>query len=211
MAQRTPGSNVAVKPKREHTARNVRRSSMKVSRLKLKKEQKLKMTAGHYSQTESPDGNSFRIATVNALFQLVSDQELSTLLELMREFYSQQQMRFDEPAASRAVTSALNDPGLAQIYLIFRGQELAGYFALTFCFSLEFHGRFALLDELYLREPFRRQKLGKAVVAFAEDLCKKAGIEALRLEVGRENQPAQSLYRTAGFKEDERNLMTKWL
>jgi ribosomal protein S18 acetylase RimI-like enzyme len=148
---------------------------------------------------------------VNALFQLISDQELATLLELMREFYSQQQMHFDEAAASRALTSALNGPGLAQIYLIFRGPELAGYFVLTFCFSLEFHGRFGLLDELYLREPFRRQKLGKAVVAFAEDLCRKAGIEALRLEVGRENQPAQSLYRTAGFKEDERNLMTKWL
>jgi len=40
---------------------------------------------------------------------------------------------------------------------------------------------------------FAGQNLGKAVVAFAEDLCKKAGIEALRLEVGHENQQAQSL------------------
>jgi GNAT superfamily N-acetyltransferase len=148
---------------------------------------------------------------VNALFQLLSDQELPALLELMREFYAQQEMRFDEPAASLAINRALSNPELAQIYLIFRGAELAGYFALTFCFSLEFHGRFALFDELYLREPYRRQKLGKAVVAFAEDLCKKAGIKALRLEVGRENQPAQSLYNAAGFKQDERNLMTKWL
>jgi ribosomal protein S18 acetylase RimI-like enzyme len=148
---------------------------------------------------------------VNALFQLLSDHELPALLELMREFYTQQEMRFDEPAASLAINRALKNPELAQIYLLFRGAELAGYFALTFCFSLEFHGRFALFDELYLREPFRRQKLGKAVVAFAEDLCKQAGIKALRLEVGRENQPAQSLYRAAGFKGDERNLMTKWL
>ena len=148
---------------------------------------------------------------MNALFQLLSDQELPALLEMMREFYSQQQMEFDEPAASSAVVRALSNPELAQIYLIYRSTELAGYFALTFCFSLEFHGRFALLDEIYLREPYRRQKLGKAVVAFAEDLCRKAGLRALRLEVGRENQPAQSLYRIAGFKEDERNLMTKWL
>ena len=148
---------------------------------------------------------------MNALFQLVSDQDLPTLVELMREFYAQQLMRFDEPAASRTTTKALNNADLAQIYLIFHGPELAGYFALTFCFSLEFHGRFALLDELYLREPFRRKKLGKAVVAFAEDLCRKAGIKAVRLEVGRGNQPAQALYRTAGFEEDERNLMTKWL
>ena len=63
----------------------------------------------------------------------------------MREFYAQQQMHFDEPAASLAINRVLNNPELAQIYLIFRGAELAGYFALTFCFSLEFHGRFALL------------------------------------------------------------------
>jgi ribosomal protein S18 acetylase RimI-like enzyme len=148
---------------------------------------------------------------VNALFQLLSDQELPALLKLMREFYTQQHMHFDEPAASLAVTKVLDNPDLAQIYLIFRGSELAGYFALTFCFSLEFQGRFGLLDELYLREAYRRQKLGKAVVAFAEDLCKKAGIKALRLEVGRENHGAQSLYRATSFKEEERNLMTKWL
>jgi ribosomal protein S18 acetylase RimI-like enzyme len=148
---------------------------------------------------------------VNALFQLLSDHEIPTLLEMMCEFYSQQQMQFDEPAASSALARASSNPELAQIYFIFRGAELAGYFALTFCFSLEFHGRFALLDEIYLREPFRRQKLGKAVVAFAEDACRKAGVKALRLEVGWENQGAQSLYRAAGFKEDERKLMTKWL
>ncbi|HEY4678397.1 MAG TPA: GNAT family N-acetyltransferase [Candidatus Angelobacter sp.] len=148
---------------------------------------------------------------MNALFQLLSDHELPALLAMMREFYSQQEMQLDEAAASLAVTRALENPELAQIYLIFHGTELAGYFALTFCFSLEFHGRFALLDEIYLREPYRRQKLGKAVVAFAEDLCRKAGVKALRLEVGRENHGAQSLYRAAGFKEDERNLMTKWL
>ena len=130
---------------------------------------------------------------------------------MMREFYSQQHMRFDEAAASNAVTNALDHPDRAQIYLIFRGAELAGYFALTFCFSLEFHGRFALLDELYLREPYRRQKLGKAVVTFAEETCKKTGIKALRLEVARENVAAQSLYHASGFAEDARNLMTKWL
>lgn len=148
---------------------------------------------------------------MNALFQLLSDHELPTLLEMMREFYGQQEMRFDEPAASLAINRVLNNPDLAQIYLVFRGAELAGYFALTFCFSLEFQGRFALLDELYLREPFRRQKLGKAVVAFADDLCRKAGVKALRLEVGRENQGAQALYQATGFIVDERNLMTKWL
>ncbi len=100
---------------------------------------------------------------------------------------------------------------MAQIYLIFRGSELAGYFALTFCFSLEFHGRFALFDEVYLREAFPPAETGQGRGRVCGRFVQKAGIRALRLEVGRENQPAQSLYRTAGFQEDERNLMTKWL
>lgn len=148
---------------------------------------------------------------MNALFQLLSDQEMPTLLELMREFYSQQHMRFDEGVTGGALKKILTDPTLGQVFLIYRGADLAGYFALTYCFSLEFHGRFALLDELYIREPFRRQKLGKAVTAFAETLCREKGIKALRLEVGRDNQAAQALYRASGFVEDARHLFTKWL
>jgi ribosomal protein S18 acetylase RimI-like enzyme len=148
---------------------------------------------------------------MNVLFELLSDQELPSLLEMMREFYSQQHMSFDEKAARGAINKLLQDPRHGQLYLIFRGQALAGYFVLTFCFSLEFHGRFALLDEVYLREAFRRQKLGQGVLGFAEGICRREGIAALRLEVGRENRAAQAMYRTAGLQEDQRNLMTKWL
>ena len=148
---------------------------------------------------------------MNALFQLLSESDLPALLEMMREFYSQQHMSFDETIARRAVAALLQPSKHGEIYLIFRGPQLAGYFALTFCFSLEFHGRFALLDELYLREPFRRQKLGQGVVGFAEGICRREGIRVLRLEVGRDNTPAQSLYRQSGFAEEARNLMTKWL
>jgi GNAT superfamily N-acetyltransferase len=148
---------------------------------------------------------------MNALFQLLSEEEVPALLEMMREFYSLQQMHFVETAARGAITQLLNGRKLGEIYLIFRGAELAGYFVLTFCFSLEFHGRFGLLDELYLREPFRRLKLGQGVVGFTEGICRREGIKTLRVEVGRENQPARALYRQAGFDEDPNNLMTKWL
>jgi ribosomal protein S18 acetylase RimI-like enzyme len=163
--------------------------------------------AGRFAFDE-PD--SFKIAAMNVLFQLLSEEELPALLEMMREFYAQQHMRFDENVARGAITQLLKSPAHGQIYLIFRGTMLAGYFALTFCFSLEFHGRFALLDELFLLEPFRRQKLGEGVAGFAESICRREGIAALRLEVGRDNLPAQSLYKKSGFQEDARNLMTKW-
>jgi len=148
---------------------------------------------------------------MNALFQLVSDQEIPTLLGLMREFYADQHLHFDEHIAQSGLKKLLANPSLGQACFISHGAELAGYFVLTFCFSLEFHGKFALLDELYVREPFRGRNLGRAVIAFAETVCKQAGVKALRLEVGRENEPAQALYRACGFVQNERNLFTKWL
>jgi ribosomal protein S18 acetylase RimI-like enzyme len=148
---------------------------------------------------------------MNALFQLVSEPEIELVLPLMREFYSQQEMVFDETVARAGLKNAAANPQLGQVYLISRGQELAGYFVLTFCFSLEFHGKFALLDELYLREPFRRQKFGRAAIEFAQRICRDAGIKALRLEVWTGNHVAQALYKADGFKTEDRFLMTKWL
>ncbi|HEU5412253.1 MAG TPA: GNAT family N-acetyltransferase [Candidatus Angelobacter sp.] len=148
---------------------------------------------------------------MNALFQLVSEPEVENVLPLMREFYSQQEMTFDEAAARTALNKAIANPQLGQVYLIFRGQEVAGYFVLTFCFSLEFRGKFALFDELYIREPFRRQRFGRSAVEFAQRICRDAGIQALRLEVSTGNQAAQSLYKAEGFKAENRFLMTKWL
>lgn len=148
---------------------------------------------------------------MNALFQLLVEPDIELVLPLMREFYLNQRMAFDETVATTALKKLARDPCLGHGYLIFWGPELAGYFALTFCFSLEFHGPFGLLDELYIREPFRRKKIGRSVVHFAERICRERRVAALRLEVGLANSVAQSLYRAQGFAIDERHLMTKWL
>ena len=79
------------------------------------------------------------------------------------------------------------------------------------------HGRTLITGRLLRIDDPGAQKSGKYFAEkygyseFAEEQSRKAGVKALRLEVGREHPGAQSLYRDAGFKEDERNLMTKWL
>lgn len=148
---------------------------------------------------------------MNALFQQISEQDIPALLEMMREFYPQQHMRLDEQVMARTVKKFLSDPSLGQVCFIYHGSELAGYFVMTVCVSLEFQGNFALLDELYVRKAFRGKKLGSSVIPFVENICRQRGIRALRLEVGRSNHGAQRLYRAAGFAEDDRLLFTKWL
>ena len=149
--------------------------------------------------------------SLNIHFQLAAEKDLPRLLELMRELYQQEGMNFDEEVARSALKKTFLDSTLGSAYLILLDDQPAGYFVLTFCFSLEFHGKFALLDEIYVRKALRKQKLGTRVIEFAEGICKKMGIKALRLEVGAENQAAQSLYGTTGFQKDNRYLFTKWL
>lgn len=137
--------------------------------------------------------------------------DLPALLELMREFYADQEMKFSESVAQAGLRELIANPKLGRIFVLHADSALAGYFVLTFCFSLEFHGRFALLDELYVREAFRRRGFSREVVARAEQVCREERIKALRLEVWTGNTIAKSVYQSCGFITEERNLMTKWL
>jgi ribosomal protein S18 acetylase RimI-like enzyme len=144
-------------------------------------------------------------------FHPLTGNDLPSLLSLMRELYANQHMIFDPDVAAAAVLALLRDETLGRIFLIHSGGHLAGYFALSFCFSLEFHGRFGLLDELYVRERCRGQGLGRQAEALATTICKEEGLTALRLEVGKDNTAAESLYSRLGFNVEARKLMTKWL
>ncbi|HYG10715.1 MAG TPA: GNAT family N-acetyltransferase [Pyrinomonadaceae bacterium] len=145
------------------------------------------------------------------VFTLAGAPDADELVELMREFYAFDHIAFDEAAARVALQQILGERRFGVIHLIRLGAETAGYLVLTFGFSLEFRGRDAFVDELYLRESFRGRGIGQASIEFAAEVCREEGIAALHLEVGRGNARAQGLYRRAGFRPHDRYLMTKWL
>ena len=148
---------------------------------------------------------------MKTIFTLAVAADTDQLVELMREFYAFDHIAFEEGAARKALGQMLSDRRFGLVHLIRADAEAAGYLVLTFGFSLEFHGRDAFVDELYLRERFRGQGIGKASIEFAAEVCRGEGIAALHLEVERGNERAQGLYRQSGFREHDRYLLTKWL
>jgi ribosomal protein S18 acetylase RimI-like enzyme len=145
---------------------------------------------------------------MNANFQRAAEPDIPQLLALMREFYTLEGMDYDEDVARRGLV-ALLAPGAGGAYLIVAGGQVAGYMVLTFCFSLEFRGGFGLLDELYVRESFRKRGIGKAAIEYADTVCRARGFQYLRLEVNKQNKAAQALYDFMGFKREQRYLYTK--
>lgn len=144
-------------------------------------------------------------------FTRATSAHRSTLLLLMREFYAFEHLVWNEAEASRALDTLLEDGRLGEVWLAVRGGEAAGYLVLSFGFSLEFRGRFALLDELFLREGHRGGGLGRRAMEQAVRACRAQGICALRLEVEHRNTAAQAFYRRLGFHAHERHLMTRWI
>lgn len=148
---------------------------------------------------------------MNPIFQLATPDDLEILLILMGELYAHEKLPFDAAVTRPIVQQLFGNEFAGQIYLIVVEAEIAGYVLITFGFSLEFRGRDAMLDELYLREPYRGRGLGPQTLQFVEQLCREQGICALLLEVERNNARALGIYRQAGYVERDRHLMAKWL
>lgn len=146
-----------------------------------------------------------------ATFLPLTAADLGRSLAMMAKLYAGENIPFDAARARRATEKLLAEPEFGGVWTIRAEGAPAGYLALLLGYSLEFGGRFGLLDELFVEEAWRGSGIGKQALAFAEEECRARGWRALRLEVARENQRAINLYRRSGFAPHDRYLMTKWI
>ncbi len=142
-------------------------------------------------------------------FRFANLQDIEWLLVAMREFYAIDGYSFDEKIARKALEIFIADDTLGRLWLIEGEGKAIGYVALTFSYSFEFHGRDAFVDELFIDASYRGQGIGKTAMRFIDEKCRELGVNALHLEIERENIAAQKLYRGFGFADHDRYLMTK--
>src|SRR5689334_1239067 len=124
-------------------------------------------------------------------FRVASDTDINTILTFMCQFYAIDQYPFEEQIAHVALTDMLRDPSLGRVWLIYNRDEAIGYIVITFGYSLEYHGRDAFIDELFIEASYRHQGVGTKTIQFALEACRELGIHALHLEVERTNTAGQ--------------------
>lgn len=147
--------------------------------------------------------------TIN--YRVAEITDITLLLELVKEFHEKEKLAFDEKLDGNALAIFLADGSWGQVWIIQQEDEAIGYMILTLGYSLEYRGRDAFIDELYLRPKHRGQGIGTQMLAFAEENCRVLGVQALHLEVDFENPDAQRLYHRVGYQRHHRFLMTKIL
>jgi len=144
-------------------------------------------------------------------FKTATNSDRNLLLTLTKEFYQIEHLKYNVEVLNKCFDEIFTNDNLAIIWIIYANLEPAGYLVLTSGYSLEFHGRDALIDEFYIRENYRNQGIGKQTLEFVITACKNAGIKAVHLEVDHKNNRAKTIYQKAGFVEHDRYFMTKWI
>jgi diamine N-acetyltransferase len=134
--------------------------------------------------------------------------DLERLTGLMTEFYADADFTLNPGRAAAAFRPLLDGDDLGSVWLLRSEGTAVGYIAVTFCWSLEFGGRCAYVDDLFVRRDFRRHGLGTAALQRVRAECEALGVRAIHVEVGHDNDAAQSVYRAAGLDQVDRQLLT---
>lgn len=137
--------------------------------------------------------------------------DTDALLALMRAFYVEEKLVFDQARILPAVAQLLGTPSLGIVFLLRSQTDVLGYLVGSFGFSLEFGGRFVLLDELYLHPAVRGRGESGRALALLEYWAGKQGVATTRLEVNQHNEKARAIYLKSGYASQDRDILTKWL
>jgi len=144
---------------------------------------------------------------VNLDLQAAKPDDLQRILPLVAAYHAFEGIDSNAAKRESAIGRLLADASLGGIWLVLADGELAGYIALCRGFSIEFDGFDAFVDEFYLEPEFRGRGIGRFALEAIEAEAGRRQINALHLEVARDNRRAQRLYRSVGFEARDKYLL----
>ncbi|KRG41580.1 hypothetical protein ARC78_10945 [Stenotrophomonas pictorum JCM 9942] len=141
--------------------------------------------------------------------RIAGPEDFPRLIAMVRDFYVEDEILYQSGLVEPGLRSLLENASHGAVLLLSSEDVTeAGYITLGWCFSVEQGGRFVLLDELYLTPAVRGRGWGRQALALARDWAAGEGAAVIRLEVNHHNARAKRLYLAAGYRDDERDILT---
>lgn len=139
-----------------------------------------------------------------AIWKPATNSEDDDIVQMSRELYAEDPSPMPVPEHhTRQTLSVLRaDSARGRAIVLQLNRAIAGYALLISFWSNELGGEIVVIDELYVRPPYRNQGYARALLtalAGTNTLWPRATV-ALELEVTPENKRAASLYTRLGFK-----------
>ena len=129
----------------------------------------------------------------------MTERDKESVLEMMRVFYASPAVSTDgsEEIFAADIETCISGSPYLEGYILEDG-EMQGYAMVAKSFSTEFGKPCIWIEDLYIKDGFRGQGLGKQ---FFDFITGKYTDCIFRLEVEEENTPAVALYKKCGFTE----------
>ena len=142
--------------------------------------------------------------------RLAEIPDLEQILRLMRDMQKDDPWSepFDVIEVRVNLAQLLENRVYGLAYLVQDTLEPIGYLLICFDYSLEYRGKGAWIDELFVARSHRGKGIGTQLLEIAERAAAEHNAKYLHLEVSQGN-PAIELYRRRGFVDHQRHLMTK--
>ena len=141
-----------------------------------------------------------------------TSSDLELLLPMMRHMQADDPWSepFQEATVRSNLAELLQNPAYGVIYIVREESAPIGYMVICFDYSLEYRGKGAWIDELFVEAAYRGKGIGTQLLDLVETVSRELNAKFLHLEVNHGN-PAIELYRRRGFIEHERFLLSKAL
>lgn len=133
------------------------------------------------------------------VLELAGPAQLEELLPLVADYHAFEDVETSAEQRRNSVAKLLGDKNLGEIWLVRNLDNLIGYIAVCYSYSIEFGGRDAFIDEFYVEAADRGRGVGGRVLKEIAKLLRARGIVAVHLEVDGQNERARAAYGRAGF------------
>jgi GNAT superfamily N-acetyltransferase len=137
--------------------------------------------------------------TTEVSYRAAATSDIDCLLQLMLGLQQDDpwSVPFREEVVRESLRELLINPSVGRVFLICDADSCVGYVVLSFDFSLEYGGRNAWIDELFIRPELRGKGIGSKALDFAVQVARECGAKVLHLEVNRGNPAINSIGGTA--------------
>lgn len=156
------------------------------------------------------DASTYTSNSMNQPFRSARVADTEALLDLVRDFHIEEHLAYEREAVRRILSDLIQRPEFGQVWVLEHSGHISGYALVGYGYSIEYRGRDAFIDELYIVPGERKKGLGMRFLEWIRDEARAAGISVIHLEVDNSNERAYEIYQAFGFKPKNRRMMSLW-
>lgn len=137
--------------------------------------------------------------------------DIAALTDMMQRSHADAGFALNGELAKAAFSVVLKDRRRGVVWMGLRDLKPEGYIAITFKFSMESGGVDAFIDDIFVYRDARRKGAGSALMSAAIAECRVAGVSAVHVETGDDDEAAAAFYAASGLKHRKHRILTSLL